>query len=148
MVLFLFIIMLLDLKAEERRNFNLPGLFAGAALALLLAWQIVVVVDTYKPAAAAMPKLDFATATAVRAAELGHAAAKAAPEKTDAGKKPALVAQDGILRQIGAEKPSLPDVHLVGETLFTRFNLHLQVVAVLLLVATLGVVMVSKRKLA
>lgn len=157
MVLFLFIIMLMDLKSEERRHFNLPALFGGAALALLLAWQVVVVVDTFKPGSAPMPNLDFAAATTARTAELARTASLAA-EKTepDKGKAEALaaeltrkaVARDGILKNINSPTPSLPDAHLVGEILFTRFNLHLQVVAVLLLVATLGVVLLSKRKLA
>src|SRR3954469_5566877 len=34
MVLFLFIIMLLDLKAEQRRNFNLLAVAGGAAVAV------------------------------------------------------------------------------------------------------------------
>ena len=37
MVLFLFVIMLLDLKAEQRRKFNLFGLGAGAASVLVIA---------------------------------------------------------------------------------------------------------------
>jgi NADH-quinone oxidoreductase subunit J len=40
----------------------------------------------------------------------------------------------------------LPDVHLVGQTLFTGYNLPLQILGVLLLVATVGVVVLSKRQ--
>jgi NADH-quinone oxidoreductase subunit J len=40
----------------------------------------------------------------------------------------------------------LPDVHLIGHTLFTEYNLPLQVLGVLLLVATVGVVVLSKRQ--
>jgi hypothetical protein len=39
----------------------------------------------------------------------------------------------------------LPDVHLIGYTLFTRYNLPLQILGVLLLVSTVGVVVLSKR---
>ena len=42
---------------------------------------------------------------------------------------------------------TLPDVALVGERLFSGYNFHLQVVGVLLLVATVGVVVLSKRQL-
>jgi NADH-quinone oxidoreductase subunit J len=40
----------------------------------------------------------------------------------------------------------LPDVHLIGHTLFTQNNLQLQILGVLLLVATIGVVVLSKRQ--
>ena len=41
---------------------------------------------------------------------------------------------------------SLPDVHLIGHTLFTQYNFPLQMLGVLLLVATVGVVTLSKKK--
>ena len=41
---------------------------------------------------------------------------------------------------------SLPDVHLIGHTLFTEYNFPLQMLGVLLLVATVGVVTLSKKK--
>ena len=40
---------------------------------------------------------------------------------------------------------SLPDVHLIGHELFTRYNLPLQILGVLLLVATVGAVTLSKK---
>ncbi len=40
---------------------------------------------------------------------------------------------------------SLPDVHLIGRKLFTEYNFPLQVIAVLLLVATVGCVALSKK---
>ena len=41
MVLFLFIIMLLDLKVEQRRKFNLLAVGGGALVALAFAAQVV-----------------------------------------------------------------------------------------------------------
>src|SRR6478752_7336501 len=41
MVLFLFIIMLLDLRAEERRKFNLLGIAGGGFVALGLVLEIL-----------------------------------------------------------------------------------------------------------
>ena len=47
--------------------------------------------------------------------------------------------------------PVLPgpvnDVQGVGHTLFTSYNLPLQIIGVLVLVATIGVVVLSKREL-
>ncbi|MEM9235646.1 MAG: NADH-quinone oxidoreductase subunit J, partial [Verrucomicrobiota bacterium] len=40
----------------------------------------------------------------------------------------------------------LPDVNLVGNVIFTDYNFPLQIVGVLLLVATIGVVVLSKRQ--
>jgi NADH-quinone oxidoreductase subunit J len=130
MVLFLFIIMLLDVKVEEKKPLNLPVLGGGLLFALLVGWQIAAVTGTLDAAHTAKPPLDFAAAAAARTQELGEHAKG-----------------DFILSKFTGENPSLPDIHLVGEAIFTRFNLHLQVVGVLLLVATLGTVVLSKRRL-
>jgi NADH-quinone oxidoreductase subunit J len=43
--------------------------------------------------------------------------------------------------------PEINDVAAVGMTLFRNFNLPFQIVGVLLLVATVGVVLLSKKEL-
>lgn len=130
MVLFLFIIMLLDLKHEAGKKTRLPTAFAGMLVALLVGGQIVAAVSTLDDKLAHKPELQFEVAREARAAQLG--------DKAEG---------DFILSRLQPGRESLPDTHLIGETIFTRFNLHLQVVGVLLLVATLGVVVLSKRKL-
>jgi NADH-quinone oxidoreductase subunit J len=101
MVLFLFIIMLLDLKAERTRKINPLATVGGAAVALGFATMVVTVIHRYP-------------------------AGNRAPE--------ALMAK-------------LNDAHNIGMTLFTTFNLPFQVIGVLLLVASIGVVVLSKREL-
>jgi len=103
MVLFLFIIMLLDIRAEQRRQFNLPALVGGA---VVLVGFVGVLFEVVRSAAAltALPKPVLATT-------------------------------------------SQSDVFLVGQRLFSSFNLPFQIVGVLLLVATVGVVMLSKKEL-
>ena len=96
MVLFLFIIMLLDLKAEERRKLNLGVIVGSAFVAQLLA-----VIEQVPFANQPFPPL---------------------PNR-------------------------LEDVQNVGHLLFSGYNLPFQVVGVLLLVATIGVVILSKREL-
>jgi len=102
MVLFLFIIMLLDLKAEERRKVNgstfMGGLLITGASIYLIAAVIV---------------------------------------RSDLADKP--------LPPLASTK--LDDVRAVGEVLFTSYNLPFQVIGVLLLVATVGVVVLSRREL-
>jgi NADH-quinone oxidoreductase subunit J len=101
MVLFLFIIMLLDLRAEERPRINWVGSAAGLAVALILLGQIFSVVGHLKIAHTTFPPLPGST---------------------------------------------IDDVRNVGATLFGNYNLPFQIVGVLVLVATIGVVLLSKRE--
>lgn len=102
MVLFLFIIMLLDLREEERRPVKLSawaggGIVIGGFVAALL--QVI----------GSLPAL-WVT-------------------------KPALA------------NPGVNDVAQVGFALFRNFNLPFQIIGVLLLVATIGVVVLSRKEL-
>ena len=102
MVLFLFIIMLLDLREEKRRRVRLSawlggGLVVGSFISALL--QVVL----------SLPAL-FVT-------------------------KPVM------------SHPLVNDIEQVGFNLFRNFNLPFQVIGVLLLVATVGVVLLSKKEL-
>ncbi len=123
MVLFLFIIMLLDLKAEEGRQINYLALAGGLILCLVFVVQLGSVLTSFE------------------AGDVGKTPQQ--PEMTT-DKNPEGLSELAMERM--AEK-KLPDVHLVGWTLFTKYNFPLQVVAVLLLVSTIGVVLLSKRKL-
>jgi NADH-quinone oxidoreductase subunit J len=101
MVLFLFIIMLLDLRAEGLRKINYLAVAGGTAVALAFFLQLCFVVKQLHAAREAFPPL---------------------AGKTD-------------------------DVHNIGHLLFTNFNLPFQIIGVLVLVATIGVVVLSKRQL-
>jgi len=99
MVLFLFVIMLLDLKVEERRRINLFGIVAGVvAVGAILAIFL-------KSLAASRP-----------GAEAGNA------------------------RGVG-------DIVTLGKLLFTQYLLPFEIVSVLLLVAMVGVILLSKKDL-
>lgn len=128
MVLFLFIIMLLDLKAEERRRINIVPMIGGGVLTVALVLQLVSVLGGFEPgkrSLASVP-LDFAAAAAARPQPPGGAT-------------------DSIGRDLAEDR--LPDVKLLGEMLFTTYPFHLQIAGVLLLVSTVGVVILSKREL-
>ena len=101
MVLFLFIIMLLDLRAGHREKVNPVVIAGGSLIALLFAGALVHVLNNF-----------------------------------DAGKVTAPALSGPV-----------NDVQSVGHTLFTSYNLPLQIVGVLVLVATVGVVVLSKREL-
>ena len=102
MVLFLFIIMLLDLRAEKLRKLNWVASAGGAAVALALLIQIFYVVGNLHASHEKFPPLARST---------------------------------------------IDDVHSIGALLFDNYNLPFQIVGVLVLVATVGVVLLSKREL-
>jgi NADH-quinone oxidoreductase subunit J len=120
MVLFLFIIMLLDLKDEEKRAKSVAPLAAGLSLVIAFVVQLVGVLSRTPDKIA--PPLDQSTLSAAA----GH---------FDKGTRIAASLNDG----------RLPDVQLIGHTLFTGYNLPFQILGVLLLVATIGVVALSKK---
>ena len=101
MVLFLFIIMLLDLKAEERRKLNLPAIIGGVIVTAGFVFELISVLAHLPSGHAPLPPLS-------------------AP---------------------------LDDVRNIGTILFRDYNLPFQVVGVLLLVASIGVVVLSKKEL-
>ena len=125
MVLFLFIIMLLDIKAEEKRRSSFPAMAGAALLVVGLIVQLGGVLSGFeqgKKPLAAVP-LDFKAAAAGRAA----------------GNSLATIDRD-------LAEGTLPDAKLVGEALFSRYTLHLQIIGVLLLAATVGVIVLSRRE--
>jgi NADH-quinone oxidoreductase subunit J len=101
MVLFLFIIMLLDIRAEERRRINWLAAAGGIGVAVILLVQICVVIGHFQPARRIFPPLARST--------------------TD-------------------------DVWNIGRLLFNNYNLPFQIIGVLVLVATIGVVFLSRRE--
>jgi NADH-quinone oxidoreductase subunit J len=104
MVLFLFIIMLLDVKEEEKRHF---------------------------------PYISFAGAGAVVGGFLVLVLQVLARGGTSGRTLPALEAAE----------PGRSDVHRIGELLFGTYWFPVQIVGVLLLAATVGVVVLSKKEL-
>lgn len=129
MVLFLFIIMLLDLKDEKRRSDSLAPLAAGLVLVAVFFIQLVGVLSH---------KLPYQTAPPLDKAVL---AAAADGYKEGEDKVPTKISTS-------LESGQLPDIHIIGRTLFTEYNLPLQILGVLLLVSTVGVVTLSRKSAA
>jgi NADH-quinone oxidoreductase subunit J len=121
MVLFLFIIMLLDINYEQKRARGAAPIAAGFALVIAFVVQLIGILSKSPDQTA--PPLDAAT--------LATAAANFPP-----GSRIATHLTEG----------RLPDTHLIGHTLFTDYNLPFQILGVLLLVATVGVVALSKKQ--
>ncbi|CAN5317227.1 NADH-quinone oxidoreductase subunit J [soil metagenome] len=132
MVLFLFIIMLLDLKGESKvgGKTGLLTTFGGLVLVGAFAIQLIGVLGEFEAGQATLDERPIAYQEAA-ALRMEH--------------RPAGSAADSVTAALAAS--TLPDVKLVGEALFTDYHLHLQIIAVLLLVSTVGVVVLSKREL-
>ena len=109
MVLFLFIIMLFDLRAEELRKINWTVAIGGAAVAFALLIQIFAVVGRLSIAKQTFPPLQRRVLSAV-------------------------------------EGSTSDDVHHIGLLLFGNYNLPFQIIGIVILVATIGVVMLSRRE--
>jgi len=132
MVLFIFIIMLLDLKKEEETKPHYPAIAAAVVIPLLFMFQLAGVVGEGKD--------DFFT---LGKEELQTAAKHVTEMKDETSGKPLLSENNTITKELNDGK--LPDVNLVGQKLFTKYNFPLQVVGILLLVATVGCVALSKK---
>ena len=101
MVLFLFIIMLLDLRAEKLRKINWIASAGGIAVALAFLIQVLSVIARFPSAQKALPAL---------------------------------------------ARPASDDVHRIGLLLFNNFNLPFQVIGIVILIATVGVIVLSRRE--
>lgn len=126
MVLFVFIIMLLDVDDESKVKFRSSTIFVGMAIPILLFVQVIGVVQMGPTGEEAK----FQPITKETMAE------SAQEFKEDSAIYRSLTHPDS---------PKLPDTNLIGETIFRGYNFPLQVIGVLLLVATIGVVVLSKR---
>ncbi len=129
MVLFLFIIMLLDLKDEKRRSDSLAPLAAGLVLVAVFFIQLVGVLSHKLPNQTAPPLDKVVLAAAADGYKEGE---KKVPTKISTA----------------LESGQLPDLHIIGRTLFMEYNLPLQILGVLLLVSTVGVVTLSRKSAA
>lgn len=137
MVLFVFIIMLLDLTEETKAKFKTPSVIAGVLLPALLVIQVLGVIQG-GPEEDEFAVIDNTTLTT--AAESFVKVDEETGEPLPANK------QTAIYKSLTHEKsPKLPDTNLIGHTLFSGFNFPLQVMGILLLVSTVGVVVLSKR---
>lgn len=129
MVLFIFIIMLMDLQKSDQDRWKGSALACGIVIPAILLIQLAGVLSSVESSPKA-PEINFEQALAAKNAsgELVY-------------KKDTM-----IRKRLEAER--LPDTHLIGSKLYTDYNFPLQVIAVLLLVATIGCVTLSKKSAA
>ena len=143
MVLFLFIIMLLDIKKEEKSEFKLSTVTAGIVIPLLLVLQLFAVFQT-----ANLGDFQAITPETLAASEQNIPTPETVTKAQKASRTLVLAEDSSIRKSLAATEPadrSLPDVNLIGQRLFTEYNFPLQIIGVLLLVATVGCVSLSKK---
>jgi NADH-quinone oxidoreductase subunit J len=121
MVLFLFIIMLLDIRAEADRKPNIPAVLGGITLAVIFLVQLGSVLGKN---------------------EMGNKTMADVPINYQA----AASVQKLETIKADLQNNTLPDAKLVGQTLFSRYPFQIQLIGGLLLVGTVGVVLLSKRE--
>lgn len=138
MVLFIFIIMLLDLNDEKPVKFKSSSVVAGLIIPLLLVVQILGVIQTGSEG----NKVEFEQITNDSMRKSAEQFAQLDKDEVQLPREK----QSAIYKSLTHEKsPKLPDTNLIGHTIFKSYNYPLQVVGALLLVATIGVVILSKR---
>lgn len=143
MVLFLFIIMLLDIKKEEKSEFKLSTVATGIIIPLLLVLQIIAVFQTSN-----LNDFKAITPETLAASEQNIPTPETVTDAQKSSHTLVLAETSGIRKSMAAKNPedrSLPDVNLIGQRLFTEYNFPLQIIGVLLLVATVGCVSLSKK---
>lgn len=118
MVLFIFIIMLLDLNEDHITKLRIGAVLS--AIAVVVALTIQFLGNLSRVEDQKLPVIAFETA------------AKSFDEKSH------------IAHELSQQR--LPDVHLIGQAIYSDYYLHLQVVGMILLVSTVGAVMISRRK--
>jgi NADH-quinone oxidoreductase subunit J len=118
MVLFLFIIMLLDIKAEEVKKAGSWTTLGAVFLGVLFVLQVGTILSRTEQFHQPLPAMNLAAAAAN--AEL-----------------------PGLKKDL--QNGTLPDTKLIGEILFKKYPFHLQMVGLLLLAGTVGVVVLSRR---
>lgn len=149
LVLFLFVVMMLDVKTEEKSSF-LPAI-AGTVVAAVFAGMVTNVAihlpgatDASCPMRTLCENID----------DLSLSPAKKecpAAEHTFAGVLPELdavaankAANPGMSDEAAA-KAGYPDVKLLGKTLFTQYNIPFVILSFALLAGTVGAVALSRK---
>ncbi len=153
LVLFLFIIMMLDVKAEERNRHNLPATAAGMTVAVVIAaiicwcsWSLPGAQELRCPAksfcANFCEDLSISKKEEATPATLEQLAAP-----LYGGPLPKLCPA-AAATAVGAPTEGakdIPDIKLIGYTLFGRYNIAFVILGFALLAGTIGSIALSRK---
>ncbi len=141
LVLFLFIIMMLDVKAEERSLHNAPTALAGVTVAAVIAavitaaaWNLPGAQELRCPAKSLCANIS----------ELSIEKKEATPMTLEEPAAPAYGAALPRLRPAEGAT-TVPDTKLIGYTLFGRYNIPFVILGFALLAGTVGSIALSRK---
>ncbi len=152
LVLFLFIIMMLDVKAEERGSRSLLTAAAGGSVGIVIAavicwsaWCLPGAQDLRCPAKSLCTT--FCEDLSIEKKEATPATQELAPAPRYGAALPALCPQ-AAAKAAGAPTEGatdIPDTKLIGYTLFGRYNLAFVILGFALLAGTVGSIALSRK---
>ncbi len=157
LVLFLFIIMMLDVKAEERSRHNAPAAIAGLTVSVVIAaiicwcsWSLPGAQNTPCPAISfcntigdslSISKTNEAATPATQDLKPEPLYGAALPQLSPAAAAVAL----GSSEEEAASATTIPDTKLIGYTLFERYNIAFVILGFALLSGTVGAIALSRK---
>ncbi len=150
LVLFLFIIMMLDVKAEERSLHNMPAAVAGVFLAAVLA-AIITDAACDLPGAKVLrcPAKSLCTTFCedLSITKKDEVKREAPAATLYGGPLPALCPQAAACATGSCDEKAtnIPDTKLLGLTLFERYNQAFVILGFALLAGTVGAIALSRK---
>ncbi len=156
LVLFLFIIMMLDVKDEELKRRNTPAALMGVAVAVVVAavitsaaWSLPGARDLRCPAKSLCATISELAVNpeAAQAAPAAQPVCPATKATTYGGPLPGLcpVAAAAAAGAPTQSATSIPDTKLIGLTLFSRYNLAFVILGFALFAGTVGAIALTRK---
>lgn len=143
LVLFLFVIMMLDVKSEERKFASLPRAVVGVVVASIFAGMVAhVAIDLPGATDGGCPFTALCCGECTPPAGengFGGSLPKVDPSAAARALDPSISSQDA------AQATSVPDAKLLGMTLFSQYNVAFALLAFALLGGTVGAIALGRR---
>lgn len=151
LVLFLFVVMMLDLKDEERNTGSMRSAAVGTTIAAILA-GLITSISLSLPGATEISCPMAAICDNIGELAPGAEATQATPTPGYGGSLPALspaaaakAVQPGISDAEAAKATSMQDIRLLGQTLYTQYNIAFVILGFALLSGTVGAVALARK---
>lgn len=144
LVLFLFIVMMLDVKTEEKTEFSWKRLILGPLVAGAFAGVVTLIALNFPGASGESCCLGKMPSVAIRGESASVGAYGSNLPKLDAVKAN-LLANPGMKKDQATSVRSYPDTKLLGMCLFNRYGLHFAILSFALLAGSVGAVALARK---
>lgn len=146
LVLFLFVVMMLDLKAEERKLTYLPQAVLGVVIASVFAGMVArVSLDLPGARDGKCPFMALICSDCDRQTDAKPSGLFGGPLPALAPAAAAKVLNPGISDSAAASATDIPDTKLIGRKLFTQYNIAFVILAFALLAGAVGSVALGRK---